>query len=239
MDDQVAAAKRIEELRRLIEEANEAYYVKDSPTISDFDYDNMMRELRSIEENFPGLVTADSPTQRVGGSLSRLFSPVRHRSQMMSLDNVFSKEELQEWFQRVRRMLIQAGNSSESIEFVLEPKIDGLAISLLYQDGVVGEDVTANVETISEIPKKLPASAGEISLLEVRGEVYMSIKSFEALNLQQLAQGRPVFANPRNSAAGSLRQKDPNITASRSLSFWSYQLGEIEGGPKEKIKHKK
>jgi len=242
VDDQVAAAKRIEELRRLIEEANEAYYVKDSPTISDFDYDNMMRELRSIEENFPGLVTADSPTQRVGGSLSRLFSPVRHRSQMMSLDNVFSKEELQEWFQRVRRMLIQAGNSSESIEFVLEPKIDGLAISLLYQDGlltraatrgdgVVGEDVTANVETISEIPKKLPASAGEISLLEVRGEVYMSIKSFEALNLQQLAQGRPVFANPRNSAAGSLRQKDPNITASRSLSFWSYQLGEIEGGP--------
>ncbi len=243
MEDFDTAFKRVARLRQIIEEANVAYYLKDSPTISDYDYDQLVRELKELEQEFPELKVPESPTEKVGGPLSRLFTPVRHVSPMMSLDNVFSIEELKEWFQRVRRgaLHLEASNDTE-VEFVFEPKIDGLAISLVYEEGVltraatrgngeVGEDVTANVETISVIPKRIKFPRGANHLLEVRGEVYMPIEAFKDLNEQQLVQNKPVFANPRNSAAGSLRQKDPKITARRSLSFWSYQLGETRGGP--------
>ncbi len=239
MEDFEAAKKRAAELRQAIEDADLAYYVNDNPTLSDYDYDQLVIALKELEKSFPKLRTPDSPTERVGGSLSRLFAPVRHVSAMMSLDNVFSIEELDDWFLRVKRGVSQLDYSDhEKLEFVLEPKIDGLAISLVYEDGVLvraatrgdgrtGEDVTANVETISAIPKRIKNSG--VDLLEVRGEVYMPIAAFKALNEHQQLQGKPIFANPRNSAAGSLRQKDPKVTASRSLSFWSYQLGEVRG----------
>ena len=240
MEDFEAAKNRAAELRQLIEDADVAYYVKDSPTLSDYDYDELVVALKELESSFPELRTPNSPTQKVGGSLSRLFTPVRHVSAMMSLDNVFSFEELDDWFLRVKRGVSQLDSLDQAkLDFVIEPKIDGLAISLVYESGVLvraatrgdgrtGEDVTANVETISAIPKRL--ESGVIDLLEVRGEVYMPIAAFKALNEHQQIQGKPVFANPRNSAAGSLRQKDPKVTASRSLSFWSYQLGEVRGG---------
>ena len=225
---------RAAELRELIEYHNRRYHELDDPEISDADYDALVRELRAVEEAHPDLVTPDSPTQRVGAPPSPAFAPVRHRVPMMSLENAFSFDELVAWGHRMERYI------SGDVDYVCEPKIDGVAISLLYEggryaraatrgDGVTGEDVTENVRTIDVVPEGL-AGRRPPSVLEVRGEVFMPISAFEQLNRAQGEAGLRLFVNPRNSAAGSLRQKDPKITASRELSFFCYQVGVIEGG---------
>ena len=227
---------RVADLRHQIAYHNERYHTLDSPEIADADYDLLVRELLKLEQTHPELVSADSPTARVGGApLSATFAPVAHRVAMTSLDNAMDEAELAQWGERVAR-----GLAGAPATFVCELKIDGLAMSLRYErgefvqaatrgDGRVGEDVTANVATIAAIPKRLAKGAPEV--VEVRGEVYMPIASFEALNERAAAAGQPRFANPRNAGAGSLRQKDPRVTASRVLSFWCYQLGEVIGGP--------
>jgi DNA ligase (NAD+) len=228
-------ADEIDALRAEIKEHDRRYHELDDPAVSDAEYDGLVRRLRELEADNPELVTADSPTQQVGGAPSSLFAPVRHQAPMMSLDNAFSFEELVAWGQRLGR------RAAEVSRFVCELKIDGLAMSLRYEDGVyvqaatrgdgrVGEDVTENVRTIKDVPERL--TGRDIpSVVEVRGEVYMPASAFEALNQRQAEAGGKLFANPRNSAAGSLRQKDPSITASRDLSIWTYQLGAVEGGP--------
>jgi DNA ligase (NAD+) len=229
------AADRADALRAQIARANEAYHVLDAPEIPDADYDQMVRELAALEEQYPDLRTEDSPTQTVGAPPSALFTPVVHAVRMMSLDNAMNMEELEAWGKRMERVI------SEPIAFVCEPKIDGVAMSLRFEkgkfvraatrgDGRVGEDVTANVATLGSIPKQLDLKKVP-EVLEVRGEVYMPVASFEELNERQEAAGATRFANPRNAAAGSLRQKDPSMTASRKLGFFAYQIGEIEGGP--------
>jgi DNA ligase (NAD+) len=228
---------RAAELRDEIEEHNRRYFVDDEPSIADADYDALVRELKAIEAEFPELVTPDSPTQRVGGFASTQFSEVRHRVPMMSLDNAFGLEELRDWGKRVERRL---GTEGRDTSYACELKIDGFAISITYEggryvqaatrgNGEVGEDISANIATIDAIPKKLAGKAPK--LIEVRGEVYMPLAAFERLNKRQADAGDRLFANPRNSAAGSVRQKDASITASRELSLWTYQLGAIEGGP--------
>jgi DNA ligase (NAD+) len=231
-------AARVAELAARIRYHDERYYGLDAPEISDADYDELVRELRRLEAEHPDLITPDSPTQRVGAaapSAGATFAPVVHRVPMTSLDNAMDLAELTAWGERIDR-----GLGGARATFVCELKIDGLAMSLRYErgrfvqaatrgDGRVGEDVTANVATIAAVPSVLPAGAPEV--LEVRGEVYMPLASFEALNERQALAGQPRFANPRNAAAGSLRQKDPAVTASRALGFWSYQLGEVVGGP--------
>jgi DNA ligase (NAD+) len=236
----VDPAERVEQLRAVIRHHNELYYLHDAPEIPDAEYDSLVRELQLLEEQFPELITADSPTQVVSGAPSTAFAPVVHRVPMMSLDNAFSSDELLAWGGRLARRLGELGESERSVGLVAELKIDGLAMSMRYEggtlvqaatrgDGRTGEDVTANVRTISVIPHQLPKGAPEV--LEVRGEIYMPIAVFEALNQAQVEAGLRVYANPRNTAAGSLRQKDPTVTASRELAFWSYQLGEVIGGP--------
>ena len=233
---------RIAWLRATIGFHNERYHELDDPVISDADYDGLVRELAGLEAVHPDLVTADSPTQTVGSAPAALFSEVRHRIPMQSLDNAFSWEELDAWGTRLERLM---GDVSD-IALVCELKIDGVAMSLLYEDGVlvraatrgngsVGEDLTANVRTIGAIPHRLILDALEgppPKTLEVRGEVYMPLSSFEQLNGRQDEAGQRRFANPRNAAAGSLRQKDARVTASRDLSFFCYQVGDIEAGPR-------
>nr|WP_203801186.1 NAD-dependent DNA ligase LigA [Actinoplanes tereljensis] len=205
------------------------YYVLDSPTISDADFDRLLRELSALEEEFPALRTPDSPTQNVGGTFSTLFTPVEHAERMLSLDNVFDDAELAAWSERTLR---DAGGPTE---FICELKVDGLAINLTYEkgklvrgatrgDGRTGEDVTSNVRTIREIPERL-AGDNPPDLLEVRGEIYFPVSAFADLNASLVEQGRPPFANPRNAAAGSLRQKDPRITASRGLRMVVHGIG--------------
>jgi DNA ligase (NAD+) len=236
----VEPAERVEQLRATIRHHNDRYYLDDAPDIPDADYDALVRELQALEEQFPELITPDSPTQVVSGAPSTAFAPVVHRVPMMSLDNAFSADELVAWGGRLARRLGELGENERSVGLVSELKIDGLAMSLRYEggslvqaatrgDGRIGEDVTANVRTISVIPHQLPKGAPEV--LEVRGEIYMPIAVFEALNRAQVEAGLRTYANPRNTAAGSLRQKDPTVTASRELAFWSYQLGEVVGGP--------
>jgi DNA ligase (NAD+) len=226
---------RVEELRALIAHHNQRYYELDDPEVSDAEYDALLNELRALEEQHPDLVTPDSPTQRVQGWAATTFSAVVHRVPMTSLDNAFDPDELRAWGARVAR-----GLGGAAARYVCELKIDGLAMSIRYEggrlvqaatrgDGQVGEDVTANVATIAVVPKRLPKRAPEV--LEVRGEVYMPVAAFEDLNRRQEAAGQKRFVNPRNSAAGSLRQKDASITASRDLAFWAYQPGEVVGGP--------
>ncbi|MGI8754613.1 MAG: NAD-dependent DNA ligase LigA [Acidimicrobiales bacterium] len=238
---------RVAQLRAEIAAHNVAYHRDDAPTVSDADYDDLVRELQRLEEQFPELVVEGTPTALVGGPASATFAPVVHRHAMMSLDNAFSPEELEAWGVRLDRRLAVEGRSSS---YGCELKIDGVAISLRYENGVLvqgatrgdgrtGEDVTANVATIADIPGRLPAGAPRV--LEVRGEVYMSRPAFERLQATQmeehqvrLSAGRkpqPVAVNPRNAAAGSLRQKHAEVTAGRELSMWCYQLGEVEGGP--------
>jgi DNA ligase (NAD+) len=227
---------RVDALRTQIRYHNERYHEFDDPEISDADYDALVRELRALEDDFPELITPDSPTQQVGGAASATFAAVTHRVPMMSLDNAFSFDELVAWGTRAERGLAAA--DAGPMRFVCELKIDGLAMSLRYEngrlvqaatrgDGRTGEDVTANVKTIKAVPHRI---SGAPPVLEVRGEVYMPVAAFDALNKRQAEAGDHLFANPRNSAAGSLRQKDPKITASRELSMWCYQLGEVEGG---------
>jgi DNA ligase (NAD+) len=234
-DDATAPAVRVDELRAQIAYHNERYHTLDDPEISDADYDALVRELRTLEADHPDLVTDDSPTGLVGGAISATFSPVTHRVPMMSLDNAMDADELRAWADRVVK-----GLDGAEPTYVCELKFDGLAISLRYEqgrfvqaatrgDGSVGEDVTANVATIADVPHVLPDGAPEV--VEVRGEVYMTRSSFEQLNERAAAAGEKTFVNPRNSAAGSLRQKDPAVTASRNLSFFGYQLGEVIGGP--------
>jgi len=237
-------AERVDALREQIRYHNRRYHELDDPEISDGDYDALVRELRSIEEQFPTVVTDDSPTRTVvgGAAVSAAFSPVVHAVPMMSLDNAMSEAELRAWGARAAKALAGVDHA-----FVCELKIDGLAMSLRYEggrfvqaatrgDGRVGEDVTANVATIGVVPKHLPKGKAP-AVLEVRGEVYMPVSAFEALNARQLEAGQKVFVNPRNSAAGSLRQKDPHITASRELAMWCYQLGDVQGGPEFTTHH--
>jgi DNA ligase (NAD+) len=236
MTESADIAARVADLRQQIAYHNERYHTLDSPEISDADFDLLVRELLRLESEHPELASTDSPTSHVGGApLSATFAPVVHRVPMTSLDNAMDEAELALWGERVAR-----GLAGAPATFVCELKIDGLAMSLRYEggkfvqaatrgDGRVGEDVTANVATIAALPKRLPKGAPEV--VEIRGEVYMPIASFEALNDRAAAAGQPRFANPRNAGAGSLRQKDPRVTASRELSFWCYQLGEVIGGP--------
>ena len=233
------AEQRVRWLRDTIAHHNQRYYADDTPEIADAEYDALVRELAALEASHPELVSAASPTVLVGaGDLSTAFAPVVHRRPMTSLDNAMSIDELRAWTERVAR-----GLGTAVATYVCEPKIDGLAISVRYErgrfvqaatrgDGRVGEDVTANVATIAALPKQLPTASGPLpELLEVRGEVYMPRSSFEALNVRMAEAGKPLFVNPRNAAAGSLRQKDVQITARRELSMWCYQLGEVVGGP--------
>jgi DNA ligase (NAD+) len=229
------ARARLGDLRSQIASHDYSYYVLDRPTISDAEYDELMRELRAIEQRFPDLVTPSSPTQRVGGKGSELFAPALHPSPMLSLDNVFSTEELRAWLGRLQRAV------GSNLDFVCELKIDGLAVSLIYQDGVfvrgatrgdgrVGEDITANLRTVRPIPARLRGGQHP-STLEVRGEVYLPISVFERLNRELAEAGERPFANPRNAAAGSLRQKDPSVTQARGLSFWCYGTDTGAGQP--------
>ena len=233
MSDQ--AAQRIQELRAIIAHHNELYFSQDAPEIADADFDLLVRELAALEEANPALAVADSPTQTVGAAAT--FAPVQHDVPMMSLDKAFTTDEFDQWHARLARTL---GEGVDLGRFVCELKFDGLAISARYENGTlvraatrgngnVGEDVTANVATIVDVPKQLPPGAP--ALLEVRGEVFMAVSDFATLNQARQAEGHALYANPRNTAAGSLRQKDPGVTASRNLKWFAYQLGQIEGGP--------
>lgn len=232
-DERAADLAEADKLRQEIRHNEYLYYVLDAPEITDAEYDRMMVRLRELEARYPDSIPADSPTQRVGGRASSQFTEVRHLEPLLSLGNVFSAEELRAFDERVRSGL-PAGSK---VEYVMEPKIDGLACSLIYEngklvraatrgDGVVGENVTANVRTIRSIPLTLKVPEGEAvpELLDVRGEVYMPRQAFMRLNEQRAERGESEFANPRNAAAGSLRQLDPQVTASRSLSFFAYYL---------------
>jgi DNA ligase (NAD+) len=228
-------AQRIATLRQQIDEANHRYYVLDDPAIPDAEYDALLRELVELEAAHPELLSDDSPTQRVGSAPSGAFAPVRHALPMLSLGNAFSDDEVADFVRRIEQKLDDA-----TPRFSVEPKLDGLAISLRYEqgrfvrgatrgDGATGEDVTANLRTIRAIPMRLRGKSWP-AVLEVRGEVYMPIKAFEAYNARALAEGGKVLANPRNGAAGSLRQLDPRITAQRPLAFYAYGVGLVEGG---------
>ncbi len=233
------AGARAAELREVIKYHNERYNVLDSPEIPDAEYDLLVVELRELEAAHPTLVTPDSPTQTVGAAPLGLFQPVRHRVPMMSLDNAFEEADLRAWAERLRRQVPDL--DLEHLAFSSEPKVDGVAMSLTYEhgrftqaatrgDGVTGEDVTANVATVRVVPKTLDAKAGPFpALLEIRGEIYLPLADFAAMNKRQEAAGLRLFVNPRNAAAGALRQKDPAVTATRPLSFWAYQVGEVEG----------
>jgi len=225
---------RVEELRSEISQYDYRYYVLDDPIISDGEYDALMRELRDLENRFPELISPDSPTQRVSGEPSERFEPVQHRVPLLSLGNAFSPDEVRDWHRRVLRLA-----ERELVSMVCEPKIDGLAIALVYErgqfvqgatrgNGVQGENVTPNLRTIRRLPRTLKGDVPE--RIEVRGEVFMTKRGFERLNEERADAGQPLFANPRNSAAGSLRQLDPGITASRPLDLWVYSIGWIDGG---------
>ncbi len=227
------AIKRAAELREQLDYHNYRYYVLDDPEIPDAEYDRLFRELQTLEGKFPALVTADSPTQRVGGAPLKAFGTVRHEAPMLSLDNAFSEEDLRNFDRRAR-----AAVEAEQIYYQAEPKLDGLAVSLLYESGVLvrgatrgdgfsGEDITQNARTLRTIPLRL-RGRGYPRVLEVRGEVYMPKMGFAQLNQRQAEQGEKIFANPRNAAAGSLRQLDPRITASRPLEMMCYGVGKFE-----------
>ncbi len=225
----------VEALRAKIRDAAYRYYVLDDPDVSDIEYDELFRRLEQIEAENPDLVAVDSPTQRIGVAPSEAFAPVTHRQPMFSLDNADSVEDLEAWEQRVVR-----GLGGEPSGFVCELKIDGLAVSLTYEDGrlqqaatrgsgTVGEDITHNVRVVEAVPLVLRGDPPRI--LEVRGEIYMPISAFDELNERQRDEGGQVFVNPRNAAAGSVRQKDPAVTATRRLAIWTYQVGAVEAGP--------
>ena len=231
----VTARERHAELAQTIDEHAYRYYVLDQPTASDAEYDELMRELQTLEERYPGLRTPDSPTQRVAGSYSTLFAPVEHRERLFSLDNVFTIEELEAWAGRA----IRAAGDGAALHWLCELKIDGLAVDLVYEngrlvtaatrgDGRTGEDITGNVRTLADVPLRLAGSAVP-ELLEVRGEVFFPKAAFTDLNAELVAAGKAPFANPRNAAAGSLRQKDPRITASRPLRMLLHGVGGRSG----------
>ncbi|MDB6147381.1 MAG: ligA, partial [Spartobacteria bacterium] len=227
-------ANRMAELRTQIEEHNRRYYEEAAPTISDREYDRLYQELTDLERRFPHLVSPDSPTQRVGGTALKAFAPVTHLAPMLSLDNTYSEEEVSNFYKRIARLL-----PNEKFPVVVEPKVDGVAVSLLYEngrlrygatrgDGVIGDDITQNIKTIRAVRERLRGIAVP-RLLEVRGEVFMEKKGFEKLNQERLKAGLPLFANPRNAAAGSLKQLDPSIVAQRPLGVVFYGTGAVEG----------
>ncbi|HEX2125455.1 MAG TPA: NAD-dependent DNA ligase LigA [Thermoleophilaceae bacterium] len=231
------AAERVAELRKQLDYHSHRYYVLDDPEISDTEYDALLNELRDLEAEHPELLTPDSPTQRVGAEPLDKFEQVRHPQVMLSLANARNQEELEAWVLRSERYLARQGVELGEVRFVTEPKIDGLAVSLVYEDGrfvrgatrgngEVGEDVTQNLRTIKAIPLRVE---GAPRLLEVRGEAYLPLAAFARLNEQRAAAGEPTYANPRNTAAGSIRQLDPQLAASRPLSIWCYGVGAVEG----------
>ncbi|MDH3606975.1 MAG: NAD-dependent DNA ligase LigA, partial [Acidimicrobiia bacterium] len=230
-----AVQDEVEVLRAQLRHHLYLYHVLDNPEISDAEYDDLYRQLEGLEADHPELITPDSPTQRVGDAPSSAFEPVTHRQPLFSLDNADSLEALDAWEQRVVK-----GLEREASGYMCELKIDGLAVSLTYEagrlvlaatrgSGTVGEDITHNARTIEAIPLVLRGTAP--ALMEVRGEIYMPLTAFEDLNARQAEAGDPTFVNPRNAAAGSVRQKDPAITATRRLAIWCYQVGHLEGGP--------
>ena len=234
---------RIDRLREQLNRHSYLYYVLDSPEIPDSEYDRLYRELQQLEQRYPDLVTPDSPTQRVGELPLKAFSQVTHRIPMLSLDNVFSEDELKAFFKRIADRL----ELDEELEFNAEPKLDGLAVSLVYEnavfvqaatrgDGTIGEDVTQNVKTIHSVPLRLSGKSIP-GLLEVRGEVFMPKAGFNKLNRKAAELGEKTFVNPRNAAAGSLRQLDPKITARRPLAFYCYSTGAVEGGTLPDTQH--
>jgi DNA ligase (NAD+) len=233
MNDPHNAKKRIQQLREQINEHNYRYYVLDAPVIADAEYDRLLRELQSLEAAHPELITPDSPTQRVGAEPLAEFGTVIHRLPMTSMDNAFDEQEARDWDQRVRKGL----GTDQAVIYTAEPKFDGTSVSMRYEDGVLtqagtrgdgqtGEDITSNVRTIKSIPLRLHGQ-GWPRVLEVRGEIVIPTRDFARLNAERLAQGENVFANPRNAAAGSLRQLDPRITAGRPLRFFPWGLGEV------------
>ncbi len=237
------AAQRIAALRAELDEHNYRYYVLDEPSVPDAEYDRLFRELQALEAEHPELVTPESPTQRVGGEALSAFGEVRHEVPMLSLGNGFEEEDLRAFDRSVQSGLGLSGGDlfggGAEVEYSCEPKLDGLAVSLLYRDGQLvrgatrgdgstGEDISANVRTIRNVPLKLKGE-GWPAVLEVRGEVYMPRAGFDELNARQAESGAKTFANPRNAAAGSLRQLDPKITASRPLEFCCYGVGQVSG----------
>jgi DNA ligase (NAD+) len=228
---------RVQQLREEINYHNYRYYVLDDPVVSDAEFDRLLKELTRLEEEYPGLVTSDSPTQRVGAQPLSKFETVRHRQPMLSLENAFSEAEARDFDERLKRFL----RATADFHYVMEPKVDGCAIELVYEqgrftvgstrgDGLRGENVTQNLKTIHTIPLMvLTSEVPAPELLEVRGEVYMDLREFEELNRERESRGEPAFANPRNAAAGSLRQLDPNITAARPLKIFCYGVGEVKG----------
>src|SRR5437868_1579471 len=227
------ARARVEMLRRDITAHNRRYYEEAAPTVSDREYDRLYKELVDLETQFPELVTADSPTQRVGGKPLQAFAQIQHRVPMLSLDNTYSEEEVANFYKRIRRLL-----PDEKLPVVIEPKVDGVAVSVLYEngrlkyaatrgDGTVGDDITQNIKTIKSVPHKLRGLAPKV--FEVRGEAYLDKKGFEKLNKEREAAGLPLFANPRNAAAGSLKHLDPGVAAKRPLGMIFYGTGAVEG----------
>src|SRR5213594_1797791 len=232
------AAKRIQQLREEIRKHDRLYYEEAAPIISDREYDRLYKQLIDLESQFPDLVTPDSPTQGVGEKPLKAFEQVAHLIPMLSLDNTYSEEEVKNFYARMQRLL-----PDEKIPVVIEPKVDGVAVSLIYEngrlrqaatrgDGNVGDNITQNIRTIRSVPERLRDAAPK--LLEVRGEVYMDRKGFEKLNDERKRQGLPLFANPRNVAAGSLKQLDPAIVAKRPLGILFYGTGAVEDVDLEK-----
>ena len=230
--------ERVSELTAQLRAWDRAYYLEDAPVVDDATYDTALRELRELEAADPALIRPDSPTQRVGGGVAAGFTETPHLRPMLSLANARDDDELLAWDQRLEKQLAEAGHEGEPV-FIVEPKIDGLALSLVYRDGLLeravtrgdgerGEDVTTNVRTIRAVPLSLD-DPHPPALIEVRGECYIPLEAFKRLNEERLDAGLPVYMNPRNTAAGSLRQLDPAITAERPLSFWSYAIGALEG----------
>jgi DNA ligase (NAD+) len=237
VSDTADPAARAAELRTTLAYHAQRYYVDDDPEIGDEEYDALYSELVALESAHPGLVTPDSPTQRVGGAPVSRLEKVAHLQPMLSLANARSQEELRAWVARMRGHLAREGIADPSFRFVCEPKIDGLAVSLIYRDGIlergatrgngeIGEDVTHNLRTIAQIPRRIDDAP---ALVEVRGEIYISLPDFQALNERQAEQGLSTFMNPRNTAAGTIRQLDPALTAQRPLSMWAYGIGAVEG----------
>jgi len=232
-----SAEQRAAELRELLAHHNHLYYVLDDPEIGDDTYDELLNELRALEETHPELRTPDSPTQRVGAPPLERFEPVEHHEQMLSLGNARNEEELRGWENRIANYLKRLDITASQFSYTTEPKIDGLAVTLTYEDGVlvrgatrgdgrVGEDVTQNLRTIGSVPLRIDRAP---ALIEVRGEIYLPIAAFKALNERRAEAGEPTFANPRNSAAGSIRQLDPSLAAERPLSTWMYGIGAVRG----------
>src|SRR6184192_4521174 len=225
--------RKIAQLREEIRKHDRLYYEEAAPIISDHEYDRLYKELVALETQFPDLLTPDSPTQRVGGKPLQTFAQIQHRAPMLSLDNTYSEEEVANFYKRIMRLLPE-----EKIPVVIEPKVDGVAVSVMYEngklkyaatrgDGSVGDDITQNIRTIKSVPHQLPGAAPKV--FEVRGEAYLDKAGFEKLNKEREAAGLPLFANPRNAAAGSLKQLDPSIAAKRPLGMIFYGTGAIEG----------